>query len=56
VLGSADALILSRYVDGVILVAAYNETQGEAIFKAMELLKEANVIGTVLNKAPHRGR
>ncbi len=52
VVGGADALILSQHVDGVILVAAYNETQGEAIYKAMDLLKEANVIGTVLNKVP----
>jgi capsular exopolysaccharide synthesis family protein len=51
-LGSADALILSRYVDGVILVVAQNETQVENLYKAMDLLKEANVIGTVLNKAP----
>lgn len=52
VLGSADTLILSRYVDGVILVVAHDETQVEALYKAMDLLKEANVIGTVLNKAP----
>lgn len=52
VLGTADTLILSRYVDGVILVVAHNETQGEDLYKAMDLLKESNVIGTVLNKAP----
>jgi len=52
VLGTADALILSKYVDGVILVVAHDQSQGEAVYKAMELLKETNVIGTVLNKAP----
>ena len=52
VLGAADSLILSRYVDGVIMVAAHGDTQGEDLYKAMELLKETNVLGTVLNKAP----
>jgi protein-tyrosine kinase len=54
VLGGADSLILSRYVDGVIMVTAHNETQGEDLYKAMELLKDVNVLGTVLNKAPVR--
>ena len=52
VLGAADSLILSRYVDGVILVAAHGETQAEDLYKAMDLLKDTNVLGTVLNKAP----
>ena len=54
VLGAADSLILSRHVDGVIVVAAHGETQGEDLYKAMDLLKETNVLGTVLNKAPVR--
>jgi exopolysaccharide/PEP-CTERM locus tyrosine autokinase len=52
VLGAADSLILSRYVDGVVMVVAHNETQGEDLYKAMDLLKAVNVLGTVLNKAP----
>lgn len=50
-IGSADTLILSKFVDGVILVVEYGNTQKDQIEKALELLKEINVIGTVLNKA-----
>jgi len=50
-IGSADTLILSKFVDGVILVVEYGRTQKDQIEKAMELLKEINVIGTILNKA-----
>ena len=50
-LGTADSLLLSRFVDGVILVVEYGRTQKDQIEKALELLKEINVIGTVLNKA-----
>lgn len=50
-IGSADTLILSKFVDGVILVVEYGMTQKDQIEKALELLKEINIIGTVLNKA-----
>ena len=50
-IGSADTLILSEYVDGVILVIEHGKTQKSQIEKAMELLKGANLIGTILNKA-----
>jgi len=50
-LGSADTLILSQYVDGVILVVEYGKTQKDQVEKALELLKERNLVGTVLNKA-----
>jgi exopolysaccharide/PEP-CTERM locus tyrosine autokinase len=50
-IGSADTLILSEYVDGVILVVEYGKTQKGQIEKALELLKERNLIGTILNKA-----
>jgi exopolysaccharide/PEP-CTERM locus tyrosine autokinase len=52
VIGSADTLILSQYVDGVILVAAYDETPKAQIEKALELLEATNLLGTVINKAP----
>ncbi len=52
VLGCADTLILSQYVDGVILVVEYDRTPKDQIEKAMELLKNTNVVGTVLNKVP----
>lgn len=55
-LGSADTLILSQYVDSVILVVEYGKTQKDQIEKALELLKERNLVGTILNKTvvPHK--
>jgi exopolysaccharide/PEP-CTERM locus tyrosine autokinase len=50
-LGSADTLILSQYVDGIILVVEYGKTQKDQIKKALELLKDKNLVGTILNKA-----
>ena len=47
---SADSLILSRYVDGVILVIEAGKTQTEHIEKALSLLEDSNIIGLVLNK------
>jgi protein-tyrosine kinase len=51
-LGYADSMILSQYVDGVILVVEYGKTQRDEVEKAFQLLQGSNVIGTVLNKAP----
>lgn len=45
-----DTLILSQYVDGIILVAEYNKTTQDQIEKTLILLKNANILGTVLNK------
>jgi exopolysaccharide/PEP-CTERM locus tyrosine autokinase len=47
---SAEALILADYVDGVILVVEAGKTQLPYIEKALELLKDRNLIGLVLNK------
>jgi non-specific protein-tyrosine kinase len=53
-LTSADPLILSGYVDGILLVVESEKTPASDIKKAMELLQGKQVIGTVLNKS--RGR
>ncbi|MGA1824848.1 MAG: polysaccharide biosynthesis tyrosine autokinase [bacterium] len=54
-LGCADTLILSEYVDGIILVVEYGNTQRYQVDKALHLLAGKNVIGTILNKSPmHR--
>ena len=45
-----DALILSRYVDGVLPVIEVEKTPAEQLKKVMEILKETRVFGTVLNK------
>lgn len=50
-IGSADTLILSQVVDGVILVVEHDRTQKDQIEKALELLKGRNLVGTILNKA-----
>ncbi len=49
-LDSADTLILSRHIDGIILVTEYGKTTQDHIEKALTTLKSTNILGTVLNK------
>ena len=49
-LKSADPLVLSRYVDGILLVVEEEKTTVEDLEKVKELLKDKPVIGTVMNK------
>jgi non-specific protein-tyrosine kinase len=49
-LSCADPLILSRYVDSILLIVEEERTTSEDITQAMELLKNKRIIGTVLNK------
>jgi protein-tyrosine kinase len=51
VLSCADALVFSRLMDGVLLVVEAEKTPAKDVKKAMELLRERTIIGTVLNKA-----
>ncbi|MHB8533856.1 MAG: CpsD/CapB family tyrosine-protein kinase [Sulfuricaulis sp.] len=51
-LSAADTLAFSPYVDAAILVIEDGKTQAEDMKRAIELLQETNVIGTVLNKSP----
>lgn len=46
----ADAMILSNYVDGVILVVEARKTKKSEIQKAIAALEDHNLIGLVLNK------
>jgi non-specific protein-tyrosine kinase len=48
---SADALLLSQYTAGVLLVVEMEKTTPKDIKKVMELLKDAKILGTVMNKA-----
>jgi capsular exopolysaccharide synthesis family protein len=50
-LASADPLVLTRFVDGILLVVEEEKTTTNDIKKAMELIKDKPVIGTVMNKA-----
>ena len=51
-LAYADAVILGRLLDGVILVVQAGKTRWEIIRRAQEILKnaKANILGVVLNK------
>ena len=49
-LTSAEPLVLTRYVDGILLVIEEEKTTTEDLKNAMELLKDKPVIGTVMNK------
>ncbi len=46
-----DPLILSHYVDGVLLVVEQERTTVKEIRHAVTLLKESKIFGTVLNKS-----
>lgn len=46
-----DPIVLSQYVDGILLVVEDEKTSADDIKRMMELLKDKPVIGTVLNKA-----
>jgi protein-tyrosine kinase len=51
VLTSADALAFSPYVDAALLVIEEGQTQKQDVERAVELLSNTNIVGTVLNKA-----
>lgn len=53
-LSCADPLVLSRYVDGILIVIEENKTTTDEIQKTMELLKDKPVFGTLLNKSKTR--
>lgn len=50
-LTSADPLVLTRFVDGILLVVEEEKTTEEDLRKVMELLKDKPLIGTVINKS-----
>src|SRR4030043_1663872 len=58
VLGFADSVILSTFVDGVILVAVGGKTPKETLQRAKEVLHQVNakILGVVINRVNiHRG-
>ena len=48
---SADPLVFSRYVEGILLVVEAEKTSTKDFGKTLELLKDKTIVGTVLNKA-----
>jgi len=51
-----DALAFAPFVDAFLLIVEEGETAKPALTQARELLKNANVIGSVLNKGEERGK
>jgi Mrp family chromosome partitioning ATPase len=51
ILAADDALAFAPYTDSLLLVAEAGGTSRDDLQKALEMLKGAPVIGTVLNKA-----
>ena len=49
-LTSADPLVLSRFVDGILMVVEAEKTTKEELKGAMDLLRDRPIIGTMLNK------
>jgi protein-tyrosine kinase len=50
-LSCADAMVLTRYVDGILLVVEEERTTADDLKKTMELLKDRPVFGTLMNKS-----
>jgi len=49
-LAHTDSLVMTKYVDGILLVVEEKRTTTEQIKKVMELLKDKPVIGSIINK------
>lgn len=52
ILGCDDTLALLPHVDCVLLVAASGQTKSQDLIESKRLLKNSNVVGTILNMAP----
>ncbi|MEX2495406.1 MAG: CpsD/CapB family tyrosine-protein kinase [Woeseia sp.] len=51
VLTADDAVAIAPFVDGMLLIAAEGETSRDDFRSMLELLRNANIVGVVLNKA-----
>ena len=52
VLPVTDAVLLSRWAHGVVLVTEYGSTPREVVKEAVEELRSAEILGIVMNKIP----
>jgi protein-tyrosine kinase len=50
-LSNADSLILSRYVDAVLIVVENARTESRSLMRMLELLEDKKIVGTVFNKS-----
>jgi len=46
-----DPMVLSRYIDAVLLVVEQEKTTARDLHRATELLKNRKILGTILNKS-----
>ena len=51
ILTADDALAISPWVDGFLMVVSESETTRQDVTRALEMLRETNVLGVVLNKS-----
>ena len=51
ILGKDDTLVFTSSLDGVLLVVNEGETKSDEVVRAAGLLKQCNVIGTILNNS-----
>jgi protein-tyrosine kinase len=49
-LAHTDSLVMTKYVDGILLVVEEQRTSTDQIKQVMELLKDKTVIGSIINK------
>ena len=49
-LAHTDSLVMTKYVDGILLVVEEKQTTTDQIKKVMELLKDKPLIGSIINK------
>jgi capsular exopolysaccharide synthesis family protein len=52
VLAADDVLVVAPHMNAFLFVVEEGKSHARDIIKAMDLLKEANILGTVLNKSP----
>ena len=51
ILTADDALAISPWIDGFLMVVSESETTREDVKRSLEMLRETNVLGVVLNKS-----
>jgi len=49
-LAHTDSLVMTKYVDGILLVVEEKQTTSDQIKKVMDLLKDKPVLGSIINK------
>jgi capsular exopolysaccharide synthesis family protein len=54
VLAADDAVAVSPFIDGMLVVVSEGGTTRDNLNQALDMLRDANIIGLVLNKAGHR--